>query len=557
MGGLDFTPAGYRVVTVDGGKLTSYHRTVVDAPRARDRPALRRRRARRRRPSSPPRRTTSAHASIAARRSRRPRAAAGSAARRCSRTRTGRARGRRTATSAAGMRATRGDAASRARRASREGGRRLAGARRRRRSSRRALRRARAAARRGVGRAGRRSGAASRAGDWRRARRRRRQRSRRRCDRRRDRARARDRHAALARRDAEAGPRRRGDRGGHGRRPDDRRRRARPRPRDGQTSVAHPARTDTAIAARATFGTPTPDGSDVAIGNQHELAIVDAATGTIRVAATIPCRTGIDTQIARGRRDRRRARGRHVRPRCRRRDRVGSRDRRPALAAVAAAVIAVNASPVIADGRVFVVERRRFGQRVRSCGQAVLAGGARSGGLRVGLRDGRHACDCAMACWSCRRCIAIWSRSTPRPARPCGGRAARRARCARRTTAGRTRPGFEASPVITGQLVWAADTAGQLVARDLHTGDERGRICARRAGARRARGQRRLAGRDDVRRDRPRARDRATAAGPPIAGCVDSSPEPARGLRVGGRAAFAALAIIVAGLAALWRRRRR
>jgi outer membrane protein assembly factor BamB/predicted phosphodiesterase len=32
MGALDFTPAGYRVITVDGAQLTSYHRTTVDAP---------------------------------------------------------------------------------------------------------------------------------------------------------------------------------------------------------------------------------------------------------------------------------------------------------------------------------------------------------------------------------------------------------------------------------------------------------------------------------------------------------------------------------------------
>lgn len=32
MGGLDFTPGGYRVMTIDGGALTSYHRTVVDSP---------------------------------------------------------------------------------------------------------------------------------------------------------------------------------------------------------------------------------------------------------------------------------------------------------------------------------------------------------------------------------------------------------------------------------------------------------------------------------------------------------------------------------------------
>ncbi|MEO8699449.1 MAG: PQQ-binding-like beta-propeller repeat protein [Kofleriaceae bacterium] len=30
MGGLDFTPAGYRVVTIDAGRLASYHRTTVD-----------------------------------------------------------------------------------------------------------------------------------------------------------------------------------------------------------------------------------------------------------------------------------------------------------------------------------------------------------------------------------------------------------------------------------------------------------------------------------------------------------------------------------------------
>jgi predicted phosphodiesterase len=32
MGALDFTPAGYRVITIDGGRLASYHRTTVDAP---------------------------------------------------------------------------------------------------------------------------------------------------------------------------------------------------------------------------------------------------------------------------------------------------------------------------------------------------------------------------------------------------------------------------------------------------------------------------------------------------------------------------------------------
>jgi outer membrane protein assembly factor BamB/predicted phosphodiesterase len=32
MGGIDFTPAGYRVITIEDGTLAAYHRTVVDAP---------------------------------------------------------------------------------------------------------------------------------------------------------------------------------------------------------------------------------------------------------------------------------------------------------------------------------------------------------------------------------------------------------------------------------------------------------------------------------------------------------------------------------------------
>lgn len=32
MGGLDFTPAGYRVITLDAGRLSSYHRTTIDEP---------------------------------------------------------------------------------------------------------------------------------------------------------------------------------------------------------------------------------------------------------------------------------------------------------------------------------------------------------------------------------------------------------------------------------------------------------------------------------------------------------------------------------------------
>lgn len=32
MGGLDFTPAGYRVVTIGGGRLASHHHTIVDEP---------------------------------------------------------------------------------------------------------------------------------------------------------------------------------------------------------------------------------------------------------------------------------------------------------------------------------------------------------------------------------------------------------------------------------------------------------------------------------------------------------------------------------------------
>ena len=121
---------------------------------------------------------------------------------------------------------------------------------------------------------------------------------------------------------------------------------------------------------------------------------------------------------------------------------------------------------------------------------------------------------------------------------------------------GKGQAGFEASPVITGDLVWAADTAGELVARDLHTGDDRGRI---------ALGHPVLAGLavsgDWLVATTYDGMVHALAtspprAGPPIGGCVELAPDATR-LRVGGRAGFAALAIVVAGLVALWRRLRR
>ncbi|HEY1812623.1 MAG TPA: PQQ-binding-like beta-propeller repeat protein [Kofleriaceae bacterium] len=316
-----------------------------------------------------------------------------------------------------------------------------------------------------------------------------------------------------------------------------------------------PLAKDTPIAARTTFGTPTPDGTDVAIGNQHELAIVDAATGAIRWSDD-PVPTGTDSQtlaavaigggLAVGTFDR--AVGGVIAW-----DRATGARR---WQVVPPFVTAVNASPVIADGRVFVVSgddsvsafdlagklvwRVALDPAGFEWGYATVGTPAIAAGVLVvpTLYRDLVALDAATG-------ATLWrAGGTPSPLRTTHYR-------------GKDQAGFEASPVITGQLVWAADTAGQLVARDLHTGDERGRISL---------GEPVLAGLavsgdwlvattyDGVVHALATS---APRAGPPIAGCVDGSAEPARQLRVGGRAAFAALAIVVAGLAALWRRRRR
>ena len=80
--------------------------------------------------------------------------------------------------------------------------------------------------------------------------------------------------------------------------------------------------------------------------------------------------------------------------------------------------VAINASPVIAGGIVYVVNGA---DEVIALDLATGAqrwhGQARRARLRLGQRDDRHAGDSRTASSSCRRCTATSSRSTPRPAR--------------------------------------------------------------------------------------------------------------------------------------------
>ena len=312
---------------------------------------------------------------------------------------------------------------------------------------------------------------------------------------------------------------------------------------------------DAPIAARTTFGTPTPDGDSIALGNQHELAIVDAATGAIRWHDE-PVPKGVDTQslaaVAIG--------GGLA---------VGSFDRgvggviawddargERRWQSVPPQVIAVNASPVIADHRVFVASgddsvtafdlggkpiwKIALDPSGFEWGYATAGTPAYSDGVLVvpTLYRDLVALDAATG-------AILWrAGGTPSPLRTTHYR-------------GKDQAGFEAAPVITGSIVWAADTAGELVARDLHTGAERGRV---------ALGAPALAGLavsgdwlvattyDGIVHALAPSRPRL---GEPVLGCVELPPSPPKQLQFGGRAVGLVAALIVAVVAVLWRRLRR
>jgi MYXO-CTERM domain-containing protein len=131
---------------------------------------------------------------------------------------------------------------------------------------------------------------------------------------------------------------------------------------------------------------------------------------------------------------------------------------------------AINASPVVADGLVYIVNGR----------DEVFGLDASTGAMRWQVKLDPAGFDWGNATVGApaiaRRVLVVptlyrdlvaldatsgfelWRYAgTPGPVRSTHYRGAREA-------------GFAASPVITGDIVWAADTAGQLTALDLHTG---------------------------------------------------------------------------------------
>ena len=308
------------------------------------------------------------------------------------------------------------------------------------------------------------------------------------------------------------------------------------------------------IAARVTYGTPTPDGNDVAVGNQHELAIVDATTGTVRWHDE-PVPDGIDTQSLAAV-----AIGSGLA--------VGSFER--GVGGVIAwdratgarrwqlqppRVIAVNASPVIADGRVYIASGDDSVIAVDLAGKPIWRVVLDPSGFEWGYATaGTPAlANGVLVVPTMYRDLVALDAATGAILWRAGGSPSQL-----RTThyRGKGQAGFEAAPVITGGLVWAADTAGELVARDLRTGHERGRISL---------GAPVLAGLavtgdwlvattfDGIVHALATSRPRL---GEPIAGCVAMPPSVPRRLHV-GRVALVPLALIIFGAIALWRRLRR
>jgi len=221
--------------------------------------------------------------------------------------------------------------------------------------------------------------------------------------------------------------------------------------------------------AAAIFAPPAADAGDILVGNQRRLAAISAAEGGM-VWSVDPVPRGQDSEalsaVAIG-------------------DGVAIGAFNRALGGVSAweratgnplwrfegpLTTAINASPVIADGAVYVVNgidevfaldlatgARRWQVKLDPAGfdwgNATVGTPAVAKGVVVvpTLYRDLVALDATSG-------FELWRfAGTPSPVRSTHYRGAREA-------------GFEASPVITGDIVWAADTAGQLTALDLHTG---------------------------------------------------------------------------------------
>jgi len=224
-----------------------------------------------------------------------------------------------------------------------------------------------------------------------------------------------------------------------------------------------------AAGAAAIFAPPATEAGDILVGNQRQLAALSAAEGDL-VWSVDPVPQGVDSQalsaiaisdgVAFGVFNR--VFGG-----------VSAWDRATGAELWRfddALTTAVNASPVVADGVVYLANGL----------DDVLALDAATGALRWQLRLDLTGFDWGNATVGTpaiargvlvvptlyRDLVAIDAVSGAELWRHAGAPSPIRTTHYR----GAGEAGFEASPVITGDLVWAADTAGQLTALDLHTG---------------------------------------------------------------------------------------
>jgi len=221
--------------------------------------------------------------------------------------------------------------------------------------------------------------------------------------------------------------------------------------------------------AAAIFASPATDAGDLLVGNQGRLAAISAAEGAL-VWSVNPVPGGQDSEalsaIAIGD-------GAAVGVFNRALGGVAAWDRAtgdPLWRFEDALTTAINASPVVAGGLVYVVNgmddvfaleiatgavrwETRLDPAGFDWGNATVGTPAIARGVLVvpTLYRDLVALDAASG-------LELWRfAGTPSPVRATHYRGAGEA-------------GFEAGPVITGDIVWAADTAGQLTALDLHTG---------------------------------------------------------------------------------------
>ncbi len=238
----------------------------------------------------------------------------------------------------------------------------------------------------------------------------------------------------------------------------------------GATRWRYELSTGLAPQAGAVFGSPAADGGDVLIGHQRALAALSGHAGAVAWLAD-PVPEGEDSQslsaVAIGD-------GVVVGTFNRKLGGVGAWDRatgRELWRVAGDDILAINATPVIAGDNVFVVTgtdevialelltgRGRWRVKLDPAGfgwgNATIGTPAYANGILLVPTLYRDLVALVAASG-----VELWRRpAQPGPLHATHYRGAREA-------------AFEASPVITGGIAWSADTSGELVARDLRTGD--------------------------------------------------------------------------------------